>query len=110
MAFHPFRGFSRAFVRGISVCVAMFVAYTTETAAPTPTWPQLSPVASPPPRSYLATTYDPVSGKIIMLGGYYCRRYLNDTWAFDGTTWTHLHTRGLPLARAAAQMAYDEVT
>ena len=55
-------------------------------------------------------TYDPVSEKIIMFGGWDGRRYLNDTWAFDGTTWTHLHTRGLPPARAAAQIAYDKIS
>src|SRR5438477_12793832 len=100
-----------AFVIIICCCIAVFVVSNAAVAGPhAGGWIQLSPSASPPPRSYLAMTYDPVSGKIIMFGGDDGRRYLNDTWAFDGTTWTHLHTRGLPLARAAAQMAYDAVT
>lgn len=45
-------------------------------------WIQLSPTNSPPARSYLAMTYDPISGKIIAFGG------------FDGT---------------GAQMTYDSV-
>jgi hypothetical protein len=102
--------FFRIFITCACGCITLLVAFTTALAGPTPTWTQLSPATSPPARSYLAMTYDPVSGKIIMFGGFDGRRYLNDTWAFDGTTWTHLHTRGLPLPRAAAQMAYDEVT
>jgi len=36
--------------------------------------------------------------------------YLNDTWTFDGVTWTQVATNTPPPARAAAQMAYDSVT
>src|SRR5207248_770118 len=36
--------------------------------------------------------------------------YLNDTWSFDGTTWTQITTQPAPPARAAAQMTYDSVT
>src|SRR5919204_2419983 len=109
MFFNQIRRFFRDFVIGISCCVAFSVAPDTATAQANSTWTQLSPATSPSARSYVAMTYDPVSGKIIMFGGWDGRRHLNDTWAFDGTTWTHLHTGGR-LARAAAQMAYDEVT
>jgi hypothetical protein len=72
-------------------------------------WVQLSPSASPPQRSYLAMTYDPISGKIIMFGGYDGRRYLNDTWTFDGISWERVPGRP-PSARSNAQMAYDAPT
>ena len=55
-------------------------------------------------------TYDQVSRKIIMFGGDNGTTYLNDTWAFDGVTWTQVATDTPPPARAAAQMAYDSVT
>ena len=65
----------------------------------------------PPARSYLAMTYDAASGKIIMFGGYDGATYLNDTWLFDGVSWTRApHSRVSPRPRANAQMAYDSVT
>src|ERR1041385_6606815 len=102
--------FYRSFITRTCCSIFLAVVSATTFAAPTATWTELSPAGSPPARSYLAMTYDAVSGKIIMFGGWNGRRYLNDTWTFDGTTWTHLHTRGAPLARAAAQMAYDAVS
>ena len=50
------------------------------------------------------------SGKVIMFGGDSGTTYLNDTWSFDGTTWTQIATQSAPPARAAAQMTYDSVT
>jgi hypothetical protein len=45
-----------------------------------------------------------------MFGGYDGNAYLNDTWEFDGTTWTQVTTNTPPPARTAAQMAYDSVS
>jgi hypothetical protein len=73
-------------------------------------WIQLSPTNPPPARSYLAMTYDPVSGKVITFGGFDGTGYLNDTWSFDGRSWTQTATESAPPARAAAQMTYDSVT
>ena len=50
-----------------------------------------------------------VSGKTIAFGGYDGAGYLNDTWSFDGTSWTQITTQSAPPARAAAQMTYDSV-
>lgn len=107
MFLNRFHRLFRDFIVGISCSIVLFA-----TAAPaaTPTWTDLSPTTSPPARSYLAMTYDPVSEKIIMFGGFNGSAYLNDTWAFDGTTWTRLHPGTLPPVRAAAQMAFDAVT
>jgi hypothetical protein len=54
-------------------------------------------------------TYDPVSGKTIAFGGFNGTGYLNDTWSFDGTSWTQIATQSVPPARIAAQMTYDSV-
>jgi Galactose oxidase, central domain len=101
--------FFRAFIIPTWFCITLLLLPIAAIAQSSPTWTQLSTAASPTARSYLAMTYDPISRKIIMFGGWDGRRHLNDTWTFDGSTWTHLHTRG-PLARAAAQMAYDKIT
>jgi galactose oxidase-like protein/kelch motif-containing protein len=75
------------------------------------TWTELFPANSPTRRGYLAMVYDPASQKVILFGGYNRSRYLNDTWTFDGTTWTKVvNTRVAPPARANAQMDYDSVT
>src|SRR5689334_8423326 len=99
--------FFRSFITPGCCCIVLAVASRTSAA---PTWTQLLPETSPRARSYLAMTYDPVSKKIIMFGGFEGNGYLNDTWAFDGNAWTHLRTQVAPPARAAAQMAYDVVS
>ncbi len=80
------RYFSHASI--ILICWCISIAFTASAvAAPFsfPDWVELSPNDPPPARSYLAMTYDPVSGKIIAFGGSDSTGYLNDTWSFDGT-------------------------
>src|SRR5215469_17083128 len=91
----------------ILICCYIPIAFASSAAAAQfslPDWIELSPNNSPPARSYLAMTYDPVSGKIIAFGGFDGAGYLNDTWSFDGTTWTQIATQSAPPARSAAQM------
>jgi galactose oxidase-like protein len=97
----------------ISICCCISIAFSVGAAAAqlgSLDWVQLSPTNSPPARSYLAMTYDPVSGKIIAFGGFDGTGYLNETWSFDGTTWIQIATQPAPPARSAAQMTYDSVT
>src|SRR5215475_9786520 len=103
--------FSRAFL--IPICCYILIAFAARAAAAQfsfPDWIELSPNNSPPARSYLAMTYDPASGKVIMFGGFDGTEYLNDTWSFDGTSWTQIATQSAPPARSAAEMTYDSVT
>jgi len=76
-------------------------------AAPSPNWQQLTPKQSPPERYYPAMAYDAVSGKVLLFGGFGGTDYLNDTWTFDGTTWSRIDTPIAPSARVNMQMAYD---
>jgi len=104
------RHFSHASV--ILTCCCISIAFAAPAAAAHFSlldWIELSPNDAPPARSYLAMTYDPVSGKIIAFGGFDGTGYLNDTWSFDGTTWTQIATQSAPPARTAAQMTYDSV-
>src|SRR5436190_3022418 len=104
------RYFSRASI--ILICCCLSIAFAASAAAAHFSlldWIELSPNNPPPARSYLAMTYDPVSGKIIAFGGFDGTGYLNDTWSFDGTSWAQIATQSAPPARAAAQMTYDSV-
>jgi hypothetical protein len=93
-------------------CIAALFGSSAIAAGPPPasSWVQLSPANSPPPRSYLAMTYDVASGKVIMFGGFDGTTYLNDTWIFEGNTWTKVSANHAPPARANAGMAYDVIT
>src|SRR5580765_2995733 len=105
------RYFSHASIILICCCISIeFAASATAAQFSLPDWIELSPNDPPPARSYLAMTYDPVSGKIIAFGGFDGTGYLNDTWSFDGTSWAQIATQSAPPARAAAQMTYDSVT
>jgi hypothetical protein len=111
MKFTRLNNFSRSLPAIICCCTAIaFGADASMSAPDTASWVQLSPASSPPARSYVAMTYDPASGKIIMFGGFDGTGYLNDTWTFDGVTWTQVAVSHSPPVRAAAQMAYDSIT
>ena len=75
-----------------------------------PTWKKLSPAVSPSARAAHATAYDPVSGKVVIFGGYDHVDYLDETWTFDGATWTRETPPSSPPPRASASLAYDAVT
>src|SRR5882724_2182692 len=108
MKFNWVRYFSRGLV--VLICCCGAIAFGSTATAGLVSWVRLSPATSPPARSYLAMTYDPASGKVIMFGGFDGTGYLNDTWTFDGTSWSRVQTSVSPPARAASQMAYDAIT
>jgi cysteine-rich repeat protein len=56
----------------------------------TSTWMQLTPATMPPPRTQGAFAYDPVHQVAVLFGGIEANESLNDTWVWDGTTWTDL--------------------
>src|SRR5947199_9815216 len=102
------RYFSYASITVICCCIS--IAFAASAAAADfglPDWIELSPNNPPPARSYLAMTYDPVSGMIIAFGGFDGTGYLHDTWSFDATSCAQIATPSAPPARAAAQMTYD---
>jgi hypothetical protein len=108
MKFTQVRHVSYASIILIYCCVS--IGFAARATAGLPDWIELSPNNPPPARSYLAMTYDPISGRVIAFGGFDGAGYLNDTWSFDGTSWTQIVTQSAPPARTAAQMTYDFVT
>jgi PKD repeat protein len=51
--------------------------------------------------------YDSVDSSLVLFGGTAGSTLLNDTWEFNGATWTLAHPTVSPSSRAFAQMAYD---
>jgi cysteine-rich repeat protein len=68
---------------------------------------------SPSARLYLAMAYDDASQRVIVFGGATLPRgfssslALDETWAWDGTTWTNLTTATKPPKRAGAALVPD---
>jgi len=73
-------------------------------------WTRLNPATSPSRRSAASMVYVPTisGGRILLFGGYDSNNQsLNDTWLWDGTTWTQLVTASSPGPRYNSAMAYD---
>ena len=62
----------------------------------------------PAVRNQAALAYYPGTHQLLLFGGYN-GAYLDDTWAWNGTTWTELNTgsSGAPSARYGPALAYD---
>lgn len=70
-------------------------------------WTQQHPATTPPARSNAAMAFDPRSGRVVLFGGccggeQFAPSELNDTWAWDGTTWTPLSPGAAPAGREGA--------
>ena len=73
-------------------------------------WTQRSPQNSPPGRLSHAMVYDSTHGQTVLFGGSLTDGgvgYLNDTWTWDGLTWTQKTAQNSPPARRLHGMAYD---
>jgi hypothetical protein len=74
-------------------------------------WTLQGPSKSPPARAWAAMAYDAAAGQIILFGGWGpsapSEGFFDDTWTWDGTTWTQQTPATSPPARLGASMAYD---
>jgi hypothetical protein len=74
------------------------------------TWTPKAPAASPPGRFDYGMAWDPNSQAVIVFGG---ERVINDTapyddtWAWDGTTWTELSPAHSPSPRIVHGLVFD---
>ncbi len=76
-------------------------------------WRQLSPATSPSPRNGPNLVYDPTPGTVVLFGGQGASgNDPNDTWTWDGVTWTQQFPAVSPPGREldVPGMAYDAVT
>ncbi len=71
-------------------------------------WSEATPTTSPSSRinASLARTQSGTTNGAVLFGGYDGTNYLNDTWTWDGTTWTQATPATSPPARAGATMEY----
>ena len=67
-------------VTGIVIATLFACSMIPPAVASTVTWLRVNPVSSPSARSAMAMTYDPVSKKVVLFGGFDANGYLNDTW------------------------------
>lgn len=72
-------------------------------------WTKLTPKTRPRGRSWFAMTYDSVRGRSVIFGGQdrKTKTQLNDTWEWDGATWTPVLTKLSPQGEVAQAMAFD---
>ncbi len=52
-------------------------------------------------------SYDSGHGQVVMFGGFGQSGFLNDTWAWNGTTWAQQSPANSPAVRGAHAMVYD---
>lgn len=96
-------------IQHIFVVILFTILFTRDLTAAT-NWTQLTPTPPlPSPRYTASMAFDPISGQLILFGGY-DGSYLNDTWGWDGTNWNQLTPVTTPPARSGAVMAYDSDT
>lgn len=67
--------------------------------------------AGPSPRASMGMAYNPL-GHVVMFGGDYYDAtgntvFLDETWTWDGATWTQQHPSDAPLPRCCVAMGYD---
>jgi hypothetical protein len=89
--------------------ILFFLPAVGSATASTLAWLKVKSSSSPSARSAMTMAYDPISKKVVVFGGFDATGYLNDTWVFDGSTWSPAATPNAPSPRAASAMAYDRV-
>ena len=84
-------------------------------------WQQKVTAAAPTPRCSARMAYDPALGQIVLVGGYgakdvgsippfsYVFDYREETWTWDGTTWTQQFPNQSPPFSYTYGMLYDAV-
>lgn len=70
-------------------------------------WKVDQPAASPPPRYDAAMAWDSVRHRVVLFGGVGDAGPLDDTWEWDGTTWTEASVAVAPQRRSQHALAFD---
>ncbi|HSF80086.1 MAG TPA: kelch repeat-containing protein [Anaerolineales bacterium] len=72
-------------------------------------WSEVFPTTKPSGRENInqAMVYDNARNKVVLFGGLSVTGYVNDTWEYDGSTWSQVNTGSTPQARDAHALVYD---
>ncbi len=77
-------------------------------------WVQLHPATSPPNRSYAQMAFDSATGQLVLFGGFQFANATsgagnseNDTWTWNGATWTQQHPATIPPVTNNGALAFD---
>ena len=74
-------------------------------------WTLIQTATGPSPRFWASLVFDQQRGKIVLFGGDHFQPYdlgeSNDTWEWDGATWTEDWPATAPAIRSGAVMTYD---
>lgn len=110
------RPLGRVFARSLSPAALAAVAGASLLGAFTPAataqgcsqeW-RLANSSSLPPRQEMSMAYDEARDRAVVFGGLSGFSYLQDTWEWDGGSWTQQQPSGsIPSRRRAAAMVYD---
>ncbi|MCA8966762.1 MAG: hypothetical protein KDC48_17910, partial [Planctomycetes bacterium] len=76
-------------------------------------WHQRFPATSPSPRCCAPMVYDSARNRTVLFGGHIwislpTNNPFNDTWEWDGTTWTQAQVSAPPPTGQETRMTYDE--
>jgi Kelch motif len=76
------------------------------------TWTQQNPAHAPSARTGASMAYDAASHQLLLFGGGATTGtgFSNQTWTWNGTTWTLLHPATSPPAREDSDLVYDAAT
>ena len=74
-------------------------------------WTQIQPAQSPPGRVNIqgGMVFDSQRNRTVLFGGLSATGYQNDTWEYNGATWTQRSLAISPPARDSHAMVYDSV-
>ena len=93
---------------GLLVLISLAVSGIAQTTD----WTQITTASSPSARRDHSMAYDSARGKVVLFGGEDSNppwMSLNDTWEYDGVTWTQISPASSPGIRSGHKMVYDSV-
>jgi len=74
------------------------------------TWTSSPSTTAPSPRAGAAIGYDPARSRVVLFGGcsgWNCGTLHDDTWEWDGSSWTRMTSTRAPARRSASCLAFD---
>jgi RHS repeat-associated protein len=97
-------------MRTSRLLIALFLGVASTCFAQAPTWTQKCLATSPPARYATRMAYDAARGQLVMFGGgatIPSPIIFDDTWVWDGVSWTQKFPATNPPPKSSQSMAYD---